>query len=231
MTEIVNVPTVHDLRRRWKPHKQRLAAIPGEQPTAIRFHRACSWMARAEQIPDGQDHDLALVSLWIAFNALYGQWDDQKRGPCPDRESWRTFIDRILELDRAGYVAAMLQQHKRLVLSILNDEYINAHFWQEPTIARVKSSRKAAQNALTWYIERRWTHIADEVLTRIYVMRCQLVHGAATYGGKLNRKSLNHCVIMMQRLLLSLLLVWIDYGADENWGPMCYPPLTMRGRA
>ena len=27
---------------------------------------------------------------------------------------------------------------------------------------------------------------------------------------------------MMQRLLPALLGVWIDHGADEDWGPMCY---------
>jgi hypothetical protein len=31
--------TVHDLRRQWKPHKVRLAAMRAEHPTAIRFHR------------------------------------------------------------------------------------------------------------------------------------------------------------------------------------------------
>ena len=97
--------TVRDLRRRWKPHKERLAALKEEQPTAIRFHRACSWMARVEQMPDGQDHDLSLISLWIAFNSLYGQWNCQKREPKPDRESWRGFIDRILRLDRDGYMS------------------------------------------------------------------------------------------------------------------------------
>jgi hypothetical protein len=108
MPEIANALTVHELRRRWKPHKERLQAVKGEQATSIRFHRACSWMARVEQMPDGQDHDLGLVSLCIAFNSLYGQWDCQKREPKPDRESWRVFIDRILKLDRDGHVAGAL---------------------------------------------------------------------------------------------------------------------------
>jgi hypothetical protein len=69
MTDIATIPTVRDLRRRWKPHEERLAAMGGEQPTSVRFHRACSWMARVERVPEGQDHDLALVSVWIAFNA------------------------------------------------------------------------------------------------------------------------------------------------------------------
>ena len=67
--------------------------------------------------------------------------------------------------------------------------------------------------------------ILDEILARVYLMRCQLVHGAATYGGKLNRTSLKRCVVMMQRLLPALLGVWIEDGADEDWGPMCYPPM------
>ncbi len=57
-------------------------------------------------------------------------------------------------------------------------------------------------------------------------MRCQLVHGAATYGGKLNRTWLRQCVVMMQRALPALLGVWIDHGSGEDWGPMCYPPMT-----
>ena len=40
------------------------------------------------------DLDGALLAQWIAFNALYGQWDGVKRQSLPDRESWRQFLDR-----------------------------------------------------------------------------------------------------------------------------------------
>ena len=229
MTEIATTQTVHDLRHRWKPHKEQLLATGGEQATSIRFHRACSWLARVEQIPEGQDHDLGLISLWIAFNSLYGQWDAGKREPRPDRESWRAFVDRVLKLDCDSHVPGALREHKRLVMSLLEDEYLSSFFWQEPSAKRAGQSRKTAYNAQSWYIEQRWTVVLDEILDRVYLMRCQLVHGAATYGGKLNRTSLRRCVMMMQRLLPALLLVWIDHGADEDWGPMCYPPVrTLR---
>ncbi len=58
---------------------------------------------------------------------------------------------------------------------------MSGFFWQEPSDIRAKQSRKAAYNAQTWYIENRWTMVLDEILARIYIMRCQLVHGAATY--------------------------------------------------
>ena len=109
-------------------------------------------------------------------------------------------------------------------MALFDDEYLSL-LLAGALRQRAKKSRRSAYNAHTWYIENRWTMILDEILARIYVMRCQLVHGAATYGGKLNRTSLKHCVTMMQRLLPALLLLWIDHGADEDWGPMCYPPM------
>ena len=106
-------------------------------------------------------------------------------------------MDRILKLDGDGYVAGALQEHKRLVMSLLEDEYLSSFFWQEPSAKRAGQSRKAAFNAQTWYIEERWTMVLDEILDRVYLMRRQLVHGAATYGGKLNRTSLKRSVMMM----------------------------------
>ncbi|MEQ8785527.1 MAG: HEPN domain-containing protein [Pirellulaceae bacterium] len=218
--------TVHLLRRRWKPHKERLLAKGGEQTTCIRFHRACSWLARTEDGAGAEDHDLDLdlISLWIAFNSLYGQWDEQRQEPKPDRETWRAFVDAILRLDRSEYVSGALTDHKRLVMTLLEDKHLSKFFWQEPSAEWAGQSRRSKYKAGNWYTEHRWTMILDHVLDRIYLMRCQLVHGAATYGGKLNRTSLRRCVTMMQRLLPAFLLVWIDHGSDEDWGPICYPP-------
>jgi len=223
--QMATIPTVRTLRRRWKPHKERLLTQDGGHPTSIRFHRACSWIAHVEKNPDGEDHDLDLISLWISFNSLYGQWDEQRREPRPDRECWRAFVDSVMRLDEGGYVAGTLTEHKRLVMSLLEDEYLSSFFWKEPSAKRAGQSKKAKHNAHSWYIEKRWVMVLDQLLDRIYLMRCQLVHGAATHGGKLNRKSLRRCVMMMQRLLHVFLMVWIDQGADEDWGTMCYPPL------
>jgi len=217
--------TVRQLRRRWKPHKERLLEQGGEQATSIRFHRACSWMARVEKNEGTPDHDLDLISLWIAFNALYGQWDEREREPKPDRKSWRSFVDTLLRLDASNHLADSLVEHKRLVMSLLEDEHLSTFFWEEPSAKRAGQSKKAKYNAQSWYVERRWTMVLDHVLERVYLMRCQLVHGAATHGGKLNRTSLRRCVMMMQRLLPACLSVWIDHGADEDWGSLCYPPL------
>lgn len=218
--------TVHELRSRWKPHKERLQAEREDHPTCIRFHRACSWLAKVEELPKETETDMALIGQWIGFNCLYGQWNEAESSPLPDRESWRGFLERILEIDGSGHVSAVLLAHKNLVLSILDDKYLSSFFWQEPTDKRAGHARRTKQDAQGWYRERRWGPIIERTVDRIYLLRCQLVHGAATHGGQLNRDSLRHCSVMLSHLLPALLLAWIDHGADEDWGRMCYPPLT-----
>ncbi len=219
--------SVRTLRRRWKPHKERLSQQGEEkQNTAIRFHRACSWLGQVEANEHAESDDLSLISLWIAFNSLYGRWDPKRREPRPDRDCWRKFVDAILELDTTGYMSSMLIDNKRLVLSLLDDEFLSGFFWQEPSQRRAGQVRKAKRRAQAWYVEQRWVKILDEVLERVYLMRCQLVHGAATYRGKLNRTSLRRCILLMKKLVPAFLEVWIDHGADHDWGPMCYPPIA-----
>ena len=217
--------TVHDLRKAWKPHKERLAIVRKDHPTNIRFHRACSWLKRAEELEDGQDLDVVLTCRWIAFNALYGQWNGEKHEPKPDRECWRRFTDRALKLDTGDRVRDMLAADKKLVMAILDDSYLESFFWRDPSTQRAVQTTRDKRQASMWFVDGRWSLIIEALLDRIYLLRCQLVHGAATYGSKLNRGSLRRCCIMLDHLLTAVMNVIIDCGADEDWGPMCYPPV------
>lgn len=218
-------PTVRELRRRWKPHKERLGRLQSDHPSAVRFHRACSWLQQAEGLQAAEQPDFVLLCQWIALNALYGQWDPDRAEPVPDRGSWQAFVGRMLELDSSGHLVSLLQEHKRLVLSIIEDAYLNRHYWQDPTPRSANRARNGRHQAQAWYVERRWRVVIEGVLDRVYLLRCQLTHGAATHGSRLNRTALKRCVTMMSLLLPAFLQVWIEHGADEDWGPMCYPPL------
>jgi hypothetical protein len=215
---------VHQLRKRWKPQKERLLAKRSDHPTPIRFHRACSWLARVEQM-DESDVDLALIAQWIALNSLYGQWDLEKSSAVADRECWRVFLDRIVDLDADGVLPAMLVEHRGLVMMLCEDPYLNDLFWKDPRAERAPQLRRKKFSAQSWYFENNWKLILEAVADRIYLMRCQLIHGAATFGGSLNRRSLKHCALMMSQVISAVLLVLIDHGAEEDWGIMCYPPV------
>jgi hypothetical protein len=218
--------SVRQLRSRWKPTKERLQGAHPGHPTAIRLHRTFSWIARCDEAADGEDADLRLICLWIGFNGVYGRWDEQRQEPLPDRLCWRQFLDRLLVLDTSGHIAGMLQAERDLVMEILDDEYLSSFFWQEPGQIRASKSKKAKYDARTWYLDAKWGLILDRLVERIYLLRCQLVHGAATFGGKLNRQSLARCITMLRHLMNAILLALIDHGAEEDWGAMCYPPLN-----
>jgi hypothetical protein len=218
-------PTVRDLRRLWKPTKQRLAKESPGHPTPIRFHRACSWLERADSFVAAAEPDLALVCQWIAFNSLYGQWDSDRREPKPDGTCWRQFLSRAVALDQSKRLPVALQEHRELVISILDDQYLSDYFWAEPGAHRAKQSKKSKFNARTWYLEGRWSLLLERVVERIHLMRCQLVHGAATHGSRLNRASLEKCCNMLGHLMPVVLSIIACEGAEEDWGHMCYPPI------
>ena len=218
--------TVHQLRKKWLPHKQRLLATQPGHPTHVRFHRACSWLELAQQLDPESDLDQILIFQWIAFNALYGQWDAKRREPLPDRECWQKFLRRLLALDESQHIASLLRANRGLVLAIVENAYLNRFFWQAPCTEKAgPTMRKGRKRVAGWYDRRQWESVLQEVVDRVYLLRCQLTHGAATFGSRLNRKALKHCTTMMAKLVPTFLLVWIDHGADEDWKPMCYPPV------
>ena len=168
---------------------------------------------------------MALTCQWIAFNALYGQWDERTREPRPDRECWRSFLERMIALDADAQIESLLTEHKKLVMSILDDSYLGDYFWKDPSQKRANQTTKDRRQASMWYVEKRWGLILDHLVDRIYLLRCQLMHGAATHGSKLNRTSLRRSTTMLGHLIPVILVIWIDHGADEDWGAMCYPPV------
>ncbi len=128
-------------------------------------------------------------------------------------------------LDEGRHVADALVNNRTLVMSIFDDEFLSRYFWQEPTDKRASQSRKTKYDAQTWFLQGKWLLILERLFERVYFLRCQLVHGASTFNGSLNRTAVRRCSQAMDHLLRAFLLVWIDFGSDEDWGIMCYPPL------
>jgi len=218
---------VHALNRYWKPTKNEAASGPETEDIRIRIHRCLSWMQRVEDIDNSekaQSLDAALIFQWVALNSLYGRWDPVGRGPIEDRKSLDEFLDRIFVSDADGLITGVLKENRRLVNSIFEDEYLSRYFWQEPTDERARKSRKVMYDARTWYVEGKHRLILDRTLERVYLARCQLVHGAASHDSKLNRDALRRCSIMLGHLLPAVLLVIMDHAWDGDWDGLCYPP-------
>jgi len=189
----------------------------------IRVHRSLSWLERAlgsdaEQEPDGR-----LLFGWIAFNALYGRWDEDTGFAAKDRDSWQTFLQGVLKADNNGLIGRRLVELRQPVLDLLDNKFLDPQFWRNPS---VKANRKAFFTAQSDFVEGRWLSLAIAAIDRIYTLRGQIVHGAATRGSKLNRTTLGLGCQVLEGLLGPLLEIVIDQCVDDEWPPICYPPIV-----
>jgi len=188
----------------------------------IRVHRSLSWLERAlasdaEQEPDGR-----LLFGWIAFNALYGRWDEDTGFAAKDRDSWQTLLQGVLKDDTDGVIGRSLVALRQPILDLLDNKFLDPQFWRSPG---VKANRRAFFTAQSDFVEGRWLSLAIVSIDRVYTLRGQIVHGAATRGSKLNRTSLRLGCQVLEGLLGPLLEIVIDRCADDDWPPLCYPPI------
>jgi hypothetical protein len=237
------------LRARWKPTKNRLVDADENQDLCIRVHRSLSWMARVEELeavgaeaepqpnpafgpdPTTAWYDDALVMRWIGFNSLYGIWDEERKEPARDLESCTEFIKRVVDLDADEVIGDTLTEHRDLVMSILDDGFLDRYFWKSPGEEKLRKAQNAVRKGERLYAEGRLFVLTDFVVRRIYNLRCQMVHGAASRGGTINRESAQRCADLLGHLMPAFLRVVIDHGAEMDWGPLCYPPIALESSA
>ena len=242
MKEITNcidssLPSAREYKRRWQ---QMLGDDVGDYTElAIRIHRACSWLHRAQVVAkeSGTDAlDDQLIFLWISFNALYGQWDQETNHPAKDIRSVRDFIVGATSLDELhglGAYQALLKEHRELAERLFDNVYLDHYFWRG--LAEGEEEEEE-----TWHnLPRKGRHYLDEgqtesaldrlLLYRVYQLRCQLVHGGATHGGGLNRESVADCGRFLHLFLDRSFEVLVHPDRAEafrsNLGAICYPPI------
>lgn len=226
MSQSIESKTVRDLRRHWKPTKERLQRASSGHPLVVRMHRAFSWMDAAEDSGDREMADEKLIFRWIALNALYGRWNSVSHEPEGDGQSLQCFLTVVENMDQDSLMKRCLVDHKPVVVAICSDQFLNSVFWRILETEKRFNPNRDKYSIERLYSEQKWPLILDELVERIYLVRCQLVHGAATHGGSLNRKTVRHCGVMLNHLLFDIITIIADFGITENWDDLCYPPVS-----
>ena len=67
--------------------------------------------------------------------------------------------------------------------------------------------------------------VLDIVLSRVYTLRNQLLHGGSTWNSSVNRDQLRDCAKFMEYLVPVVIEIMMD-NAGEVWGQPCYPVVT-----
>jgi hypothetical protein len=60
------------------------------------------------------------------------------------------------------------------------------------------------------------------VLSRVHVLRNQIMHGAATYGGGTNREQVQDATHFMRQFVPTMLDIMLS-DPDQDWGDVMYP--------
>lgn len=206
--------------------KQRHRQVRDGHPTnlTLRIHRALSWLNRAEQ---AEDVDGRFIFLWIAFNAAYAQeLDDSER--TSDKATFTAFLQKLCDLDADRHIDGLIwKEFSGSIRTLLDNPYVFHLFWefQRGRVDagewkdRFASAKKSAQLALA---SGNTPALLSVVFSRLYTLRNQLIHGGATWGGKVNRDQLRDCTRLLSKLVPVIIAVMME-NPDALWGEAVYP--------
>ena len=192
---------------------------------ALRVHRSLSWLNRAELC--GDDNDAKVIFLWIAFNAAYAN-EIKSEYRLNEHRLIYHFLERLCELDGESRLENIVwTEFTKSIRSLLNNKYIFQPFWdyqygeidEKTWESRFDSAKINANDALG---KRNTPKVLDIVLSRIYTLRNQLIHGGATWNSKINREQMKNCAKFMQYLVPIIIEIMMD-NASELWGQPRYP--------
>lgn len=214
-------------------HRSEREAWNNEQ-LSLRIHRSLSWMERAEQLHqvDGSDDpDTRFILLWIAFNAAYAS-DIKAHAGETEREQ---FIDFITDLhgidDRRRLHDLIWTAFPGVIRNLLDNRYLFEGFWRHH-----RGDRDASGVPLDWQgpfqranaaafqaLGRQDTvEVLSICLSRIYMLRNQIVHGGATWASTTNRAQVRDCAALMSRLLPVILAIMMD-RPRHYWAAAAFP--------
>lgn len=209
---------MQDLRSTFNKHKP---SYP--EKLRLRLHRTLSWLDKAKQCND--DKDIQFISLWIAFNAIYAK---ELSVQSADRANFVDFIHKICQLDKKRQLYTLIwQTYSQSIRIMLDNRYIFQPFWdyQNGKISELAwqedfaKSNKKALNALK---EGDTATVLMVIFDRLYTLRNQIVHGGATYQGRLNREQLSDGCQILQAILPVVVGIVLDYP-NTDWGEPFYP--------
>jgi hypothetical protein len=192
---------------------------------SIRIHRSLSWVNRAEK--QDEDLDARFIFYWIAFNATY-TGSHSSNSLYSERHTYKDFFEKILKYDEKEHVYyAIWNQFSGSVRNLLNNQFIFSSFWNfenghegfDDWEEKFSQSKSMVLKAL----EYKNTQLILEILfDRLYTLRNQIMHGGATWNGKVNRSQVTDGQSIISFLVPNFLEIMMN-NQNEDWGKLNFP--------
>ena len=190
----------------------------------LRVHRALSWLNRAEMC---DDEDARFLFLWVAYNAAYAQ-TLQGLEQVTEHDKSNRFIEKLIALDSEKKLYQIVwSEFSSSVRVLLANPYVFAPFWEfqrgDKTEAEWKAAFTQANNAATAALGRGETGtVLSIILSRLYMLRNQLVHGGATWDSEINRDQLRDGTKFLGVFVPCVFEVMMN-NPNALWGEAVFP--------
>jgi Apea-like HEPN len=191
---------------------------------ALRVHRALSWLERAEHC---EDVDARFIFLWIAFNAAYANEIGNQERPSEQKVFGR-FLRKLLDMDKDDVLYELIwTEFPNSIRVLLNNQYVYQPFWdyhngqleENQWKSKFERAKVSAHKALGGH---NTAIVLGIVLSRMYTLRNQLVHGGATWNSSVNRDQLRDCAAFLGKMVPFVIKLMMD-NPGTLWGAPCYP--------
>jgi hypothetical protein len=191
---------------------------------ALRVHRALSWLERAEQC---EDVDARFIFLWISFNAAYANEIGNQERPS-EQKVFDLFLKKLLDLDKADVLYELIwTEFPNSIRVLLNNQFVYQPFWdyhkeqldEAQWQSKFERAKMSAHKALASH---NTATVLAIVLSRMYTLRNQLVHGGATWNSRVNRDQLRDCAAFLGKMVPFVIKLMMD-NPGTLWGAPSYP--------
>ena len=207
--------------------KQRHLREGFPQTSGLRVHRASSWIGRAEA--EKHDPDAAYIFQWIAFNAEYADVTDVgAETALGDRKQFIDYIDRLIALDHDGRLhGAVWGKFRGPIAQLMENRYVYRPFWLNQNGIPgnedwAKKWKRSAEHFVRAMADKQTARVLREVFDRLYMLRCQIIHGGSTWGGKVNRDQVKDGAAILGTLIPIMVDIMMD-NPEDDWGRPFYP--------
>ena len=152
--------------------------------------------------------------------------DDSECGA--DKATFTAFLQKLCDLDAQMLINDLIwKEFSSSVRMLLDNPYVFHPVWEYERgridetewKSRFTSAKKAAHMALA---SGNTPTALSIVFGRLYTLRNQLIHGGATWGGRVNRDQLRDCTQFLGKLVPTIVMLMMD-NPNVLWGEAIYP--------
>lgn len=201
-----------------------------DEPFRIRIHRALSWFKKAKELNLNGELDLSFITMWIGFNAAYGQ--NLNSAFKLEKTLINDFLNQILLQDHKNEIGNILWNHSsKAIISLLENKYTLEKYWHYVNGKEDASNwNESLQRSVTKgkiLIEKKSApdELLSMILHRFYSLRNQLLHGGATFESILNRNQIEDALQLMFGVFPVIVQLMMETPDKSVFGEPYYKPI------